>query len=89
MVVDPRRDVDIYLKLADQSQSRISHIFETHRNEDYVIGSLELQYHIPQVKICHSKETDFKYGDQSLGHDPHPEPLRGDGILNQGRTPLP
>jgi hydroxyacylglutathione hydrolase len=68
MVVDPRRDIDIYLKLASQSQSKITHIFETHRNEDYVIGSLEIQYQIPQVEICHSKETDFKYGDHSLAH---------------------
>ncbi|MHA1938593.1 MAG: MBL fold metallo-hydrolase [Candidatus Thorarchaeota archaeon] len=68
MVVDPRRDVDIYLELANQSRSRITHVFETHRNEDYVIGSLELQYHVPQVQICHSKETGFKYGDHSLAH---------------------
>ena len=41
-VIDPRRDVDAYLDLADRHDARISHIFETHRNEDYVIGSLEL-----------------------------------------------
>ncbi|MHA2312269.1 MAG: MBL fold metallo-hydrolase [Candidatus Thorarchaeota archaeon] len=68
LVVDPRRDVDVYLKLANQNQSRITHIFETHRNEDYVIGSLELQYHVPKAEICHSKETSFKYGDHSLAH---------------------
>ncbi|MFX1441114.1 MAG: MBL fold metallo-hydrolase, partial [Promethearchaeota archaeon] len=69
MVVDPRRDVDVYLDLADKSQSRVTHIFETHRNEDYAIGSLELQYHVPLVEICHSKETRFKYGNHSLTHE--------------------
>ncbi|MFW9802569.1 MAG: rhodanese-like domain-containing protein [Candidatus Thorarchaeota archaeon] len=69
MVVDPRRDVDVYLDLADKSQSRLTHIFETHRNEDYVIGSIEIQYHVPNVEICHSKETGFKYGDHSLAHE--------------------
>jgi hydroxyacylglutathione hydrolase len=66
MVVDPRRDVGIYLQLANQSRSRITHIFETHRNEDYVIGSLELQHHVPSAEICHSKETAFKYGNNSV-----------------------
>ncbi|MFW9889983.1 MAG: rhodanese-like domain-containing protein, partial [Candidatus Thorarchaeota archaeon] len=69
MVVDPRRDVEVYLDLADKSQSRLTQVFETHRNEDYVIGSLELQYHVPLIEICHSKESDFKYGDHSLTHE--------------------
>ncbi len=41
-VIDPRRDIEAYLDIADQQSVRISHIFETHRNEDYVIGSQEL-----------------------------------------------
>ncbi len=65
-VVDPRRDVDVYLKLSRETKSEIVHIFETHRNEDYVTGSLELQYHVPDAQINHSKETDFKFGDNSL-----------------------
>ncbi len=67
MVIDPRRDVGVYLELAKQEASEIVHIFETHRNEDYVIGSLELQYHIPGVKIGHSSATHFEYGNNSLG----------------------
>ncbi|MFW9968339.1 MAG: rhodanese-like domain-containing protein [Candidatus Thorarchaeota archaeon] len=68
MIIDPRRDVDIYLKLAAESQTQITHVFETHRNEDYVIGSLEIKYHVPSVQIAHSKETGFKYGDVSIAH---------------------
>jgi hydroxyacylglutathione hydrolase len=68
MVIDPRRDVDVYLKLAAESHSQISHVFETHRNEDYVVGSLEIKYHVPSVQIAHSKETGFKYGDISIAH---------------------
>ena len=41
-VVDPRRDIQIYLDLAMKNNLQITHIFETHRNEDYVIGSMEL-----------------------------------------------
>ena len=42
LVIDPRRDVDVYLKMATETGMRISHILETHRNEDYFVGSMEL-----------------------------------------------
>jgi hydroxyacylglutathione hydrolase len=42
VVIDPRRDSQIYIDLAQQHGLKIKHIFETHRNEDYVIGSIEL-----------------------------------------------
>ena len=38
-VIDPRRDCEIYLEMAGRRGCRISHIFETHRNEDLVSGS--------------------------------------------------
>ena len=41
-VIDPRRDCDIYVEVARAHHLKITHIFETHRNEDYVIGSLDL-----------------------------------------------
>ena len=41
-VVDPQRDVEIYLKAADQQGLRIRHIFETHLHADFVSGHLEL-----------------------------------------------
>ncbi len=42
IVVDPRRDVDAYLKLARENDLTIKYILETHRQEDFVIGSAEL-----------------------------------------------
>jgi len=42
IVLDPRRDVAIYLELAQQAGVRIRAILETHRHEDFVLGSLEL-----------------------------------------------
>src|ERR1700681_1634926 len=41
-VVDPQRDVDIYLKAADEQNVRIRHIFETHLHADFVSGHKEL-----------------------------------------------
>lgn len=41
-VVDPQRDVDIYLKAASERGLRITHIFETHLHADFVSGHMEL-----------------------------------------------
>lgn len=64
-VVDPRRDVEEYLRLTREDCASIKYVFETHRNEDYVIGSLELK-DVAGAKICHSGETPFTYGDYPL-----------------------
>lgn len=65
LVIDPRRDCTVYTRLAQQECSRIKYILETHRNEDYVTGSLELQT-MTDAEIAHSKETPFKYGEHNL-----------------------
>ncbi|HTM47991.1 MAG TPA: rhodanese-like domain-containing protein [Bryobacteraceae bacterium] len=41
-VVDPRRDVDIYLEAAAAKNLRIEHIIETHVHADFVSGHREL-----------------------------------------------
>ncbi|MEC4814684.1 MAG: rhodanese-like domain-containing protein [Scytonema sp. PMC 1069.18] len=42
-VIDPRRDVDIYLQMARERGVRITHIIETHIHADFVSGSHELK----------------------------------------------
>ena len=42
VVVDPQRDVEIYLKAAEEHGSTIRHIFETHLHADFVSGHKEL-----------------------------------------------
>ncbi len=41
-VIDPIRDVDLYLETARQEGVNITHIFETHIHADFVSGSREL-----------------------------------------------
>ncbi|MEA2609758.1 MAG: hydroxyacylglutathione hydrolase [Chloroflexota bacterium] len=41
-VVDPRRDVDVYLDAARSDGLRITHVVETHLHNDYVSGGREL-----------------------------------------------
>jgi glyoxylase-like metal-dependent hydrolase (beta-lactamase superfamily II)/rhodanese-related sulfurtransferase len=42
LVVDPQRDVDRFLSLAERHGVRITHVFETHIHNDYVTGGLAL-----------------------------------------------
>jgi len=41
-VVDPQRDVEIYLEAAQHNGLKIRHIFETHLHADFVSGHNEL-----------------------------------------------
>jgi hydroxyacylglutathione hydrolase len=64
-IIDPRRDCEIYTELAEKDCAKIKYILETHRNEDYVVGSLELQ-NMTQAEIGHSNALPFKYGEHNL-----------------------
>ncbi|MBN1444781.1 MAG: MBL fold metallo-hydrolase [Candidatus Omnitrophica bacterium] len=60
-VVDPRLDCEIYPDIAIKNEARITHIFETHRNEDYVTGSRELAA-VTGAVIYHGDKLPFAYG---------------------------
>ena len=60
-VIDPRRDSSVYVDIAHQNGANITHIFETHRNEDYVVGSRDLSRRTG-AEIFHGSATDFAYG---------------------------
>ncbi|MGA3110596.1 MAG: MBL fold metallo-hydrolase [Candidatus Bathyarchaeia archaeon] len=78
IVVDPRRDCEVYMELANKECVKIKYILETHRNEDYVVGSLELQ-NMTEAEIGHSNALAFKYGEHNLAD--------GD-TLNVGRVKI-
>ncbi len=67
-VIDPRRDCKIYKEIADKHSAQITHIFETHRNEDFVIGSLELARRTG-AKIYHGTAMAFNYGEPACEDD--------------------
>jgi hydroxyacylglutathione hydrolase len=63
-VIDPRReagDVADILDLARRECMRIRYVLETHRNEDFVHGSLEIAGRTGAT-IYHGSATPFKYG---------------------------
>jgi hydroxyacylglutathione hydrolase len=62
VVVDPRRDCDIYVQKTTRAGMRIAHVLETHRNEDYVVGSVELAARTG-AQIWHADaQLDYQYG---------------------------
>lgn len=60
-VIDPRRDCEVYLAAAVAHEMKITDIFETHRNEDYLVGSVELA-NLTGATIHHGEDLDFQYG---------------------------
>ncbi|MFP4054517.1 MAG: MBL fold metallo-hydrolase [Phycisphaerae bacterium] len=60
-VIDARRDGEPYLDLAGKHDCRIDHIFETHKNEDYITGSLELQRRTG-AQIHHGPGLEWGFG---------------------------
>ena len=42
-VVDPRRDIDVYLRIAAENGMRITHIFDTHVHADHISGAQDLR----------------------------------------------
>jgi hydroxyacylglutathione hydrolase len=62
IVIDPRRDCDVYIKETTHQGLHITHILETHRNEDYLIGSVGLAASTG-AKIWHADvELKYHYG---------------------------
>jgi len=62
VVIDPRRDCGIYVEKAYQAGCRITHIMETHRNEDYVVGSVELAARTGAEIWYADAQLDYQYG---------------------------
>ena len=62
LVVDPNRDVDQYIKVAEAERVRITHVTETHIHADYVSGSRELAARTgATVYLSDEGDADWKY----------------------------
>jgi len=75
-IVDPRRDVDVYLRFAAERRMRIAHVLETHIHADFASGARELaeragvQLHLSAYDAGEVYETSF----------PHRELHDGDSV---------
>ncbi len=61
-VIDARRDVAVYADLARSRGAHITTILETHRNEDYVVGSVELAERTGALIYHADSELEYSYG---------------------------
>jgi hydroxyacylglutathione hydrolase len=61
-VIDPRRDVDVYVELARKNKLSITHVLETHIHADFVSGTRELVDRTGTAKAVLSVEGGAKYG---------------------------
>ncbi|MGE5465362.1 MAG: MBL fold metallo-hydrolase [Betaproteobacteria bacterium] len=64
-VIDPRRDVDVYLCEAREHCMEIKYVLETHRHEDFALGSLTLKA-ATGASICRGDNTQVTYADRRL-----------------------
>ncbi|MFO7674127.1 MAG: MBL fold metallo-hydrolase [Lutibacter sp.] len=61
-VIDPKRDVDTYLKIAAENDLKITHILETHIHADFLSGSRELaQLTGGELYLSDEGDKDWKY----------------------------
>ena len=79
VVIDPRRDCGVYLRIANREGMRVAHVLETHRNEDHVSGSIELASRTG-ASVLRSGHSDLDYG--------HCEQIHDGEILKVGRLSL-
>jgi hydroxyacylglutathione hydrolase len=63
-VIDPRRDVQVYLDLATAAGLRITHILETHVHADFVSGAREL------AQVSGATIYASRLGEQAFEHQP-------------------
>lgn len=87
-VIDPRRDIDEYLRLAREQDLTIKYVVETHRQEDFVMGSAEIA-RVTGAKIVNGRHDLFGHGDIRLedGEDFSFAGLRLRALHTPGHTP--
>ncbi len=68
LVIDPRRDIEVYRRIADENDLRISHVVETHIHADFLSGARELA-HATKARLLLSAEggADWTY---EFDHEP-------------------
>lgn len=74
-ILDPKRDIQIYLDTAKEMGLKITHILETHLHADFISGHLELaeqtgaKIYAPKTGICEFDHMGLSEGDSLLIDD--------------------
>jgi hydroxyacylglutathione hydrolase len=88
VVVDPQRDVEIYLKAAQANQVSIRHIFETHLHADFVSGHRELASRTgARIYIGEQAQATFPHEAVRDGFELQVGKMRVTALETPGHTP--
>jgi hydroxyacylglutathione hydrolase len=88
VVIDPQRDVEIYLKAAEANRVSIRHIFETHLHADFVSGHRELAARTgAQIYIGVQAEATFPHVAVRDGFQLQVGKIRISALETPGHTP--
>jgi hydroxyacylglutathione hydrolase len=88
VVVDPQRDVEIYLKAAEANQVSIRHILETHLHADFVSGHQELAARTgARIYIGEPAQATFPHTAMRDGFQLHAGKIRITALETPGHTP--
>jgi len=87
-VVDPQRDVEIYLKAAHDHGLKIRHIFETHLHADFVSGHIELAARTgAQIHVSAKAEATFPHRAMQDGSEARMGKVCITALETPGHTP--
>ncbi len=87
-IIDPRRDVDVYIHMARQFDFTITHILETHLHADFVSGHMELADRLgAEIVIPTSAGADFPHNGVVEGEEITVGKLRFRVMETPGHTP--
>jgi len=68
VIIDPRRDVDEYLQIARKNKLQIKYVLETHRQEDFVLGSDQIR-EVTKAQVVSGKHKYSAHSDIYLDDD--------------------
>ncbi len=87
-IIDPRRDSDVYVKVAREMGTRITYILETHLHADFISGHMDLAEKTGAT-ICGpmSAKFDFDYMPLSEGDSFEMEDMNIKVLETPGHTP--
>src|ERR1022692_1196234 len=87
-VVDPQRDVDIYLKAAEERKLKVRYIFETHLHADFVSGHKELAARTgAKIYIGAKANAGFPHVPLTVGFEVKMGAVRIRALETPGHTP--
>jgi rhodanese-related sulfurtransferase/glyoxylase-like metal-dependent hydrolase (beta-lactamase superfamily II) len=88
VVVDPQRDVEIYLEAAEKNGLKIRYIFETHLHADFVSGHQELAARTgAQIYLSRHAGATFPHVDVDDGYRLRVGELEIEVLATPGHTP--